>query len=90
MLQLILPASPLYEKKASVPEENEKFYFCFLLPYYQISFHLCTYQHFPQERVWGSERFPRGIRKFVNLVSNSPPIGKNLVSKIPWMGHEIC
>ena len=23
-------------------------------------------------------------------LTNSPPIGKNFVSKIPWMGHQIC
>ena len=30
------------------------------------------------------------LDNFEKSLTNSPPIGKNLVSKIPWMGHQIC
>ena len=34
-----------------------------------------------------------GVRELNNMeksLTNSPNVGKNFVSKIPWMGHQIC
>ena len=39
----------------------------------------------PRERGGGGE-----LDNFEKSLTNSPPIGKNFVSKIPWMGHQIC
>ena len=30
------------------------------------------------------------LDNFEKSLTNSPPIGKNFVSKIPQMGHQIC
>ena len=32
----------------------------------------------------------RELDNFEKSLTNSPTIGKNFVSKIPWMGHQIC
>ena len=55
--------------------------------YWSPEYLLCTFQHFPQV---GERRNSKGeLDDVEKSVSYFPPIGKNLVSKITWVGHQI-
>ena len=63
-------------------------YYRRLCTYQYFPLELCTYQYFPLE---GERRDTYGVLdNFEMLGSNSPPVGKYVVSKILWMGNQIC
>ena len=49
-----------------------------------LSWSLCTYQYFLPEEGWDSHG-----DNFEKLGSYSPSMGKYVVSKIPWAGHQL-